>query len=232
MTNSKMAKIGGWSLIAFTLIYLGLQLLFILVYNYRAAPHGPDIDTFKMLLAGGTTLQALLSIFALLPLLIIPASVGAYYAFRDVSEPGLRVSVLFAVIAAFSLMLCLARYPTFDWYLARFYAGGHGGEAMTGAVFHALDDYLGLFVGGVIGLVCAAIWFFIVSASMIHTRDLKWVGYLGILAGIYLLVTLIEPFKLLPEGAQRYLNILSPIEFLWLMSFGVCLLFYKDVRGV
>lgn len=232
MTNAKMVRTSGWFLIAFTLIYLGLQLTFFLAYDYRAALSGPDIDTFKLLLAGGTLMQVLLSIFALVPLLLIPASVGAYYAFRDVNEPGLKVSVLFATLSAFALSLCLMRWPTFNWYLARLYDQAGTQQPAISAVFHALDDYLGLFVGDIFSKVCAAIWFFIVARAMLRSTSVpQWIGYLGIIAGIYLLITLCIPFSnIIPMPIINFLNVLAPLMFIWLMMFGITLLMYKEPR--
>lgn len=231
MTNAKMVRLGGWFLIAFTLIYLGLQLTFFLAYNYRAALSGPDIESFKLLLAGGTTMQILLSIFALLPLLLLPASVAAYYAFRDIDEADLRISILFATLASFSLSLCLMRWPTFNWYLARFYEQAGSAQPGVAAIFHGLDDYLGLFIGNIFSKVCASVWFLIVSFAMLRSRTVpQWIGYLGIIATIYLLITLLEPFSILPAGIINFLNVLSPLEFLWMMMFGITLLMYKEPR--
>lgn len=230
MTIPKMVRAGGWFLIAFTLIYLGLQLTFILAYDYHAGLSGPDIDSFKLLLAGGTPMQLMLSLFAMVPLLLIPASIGAYYAFRDIDEPGLRTSVLFATLSAFALSLCLMRWPTFNWYLARFAAGGDT-QPVVAAIFHGLDDYLGLFLGDIFSKVCASVWFFIVARAMLRSRAVpQWIGYLGIIAAVYLLITLINPFNLIPMFVVNFLNVLSPIVFLWLMMFGITLLMYKEPR--
>lgn len=233
MNNSRMASIGGWSLIAFALLFLGLQLAMILFYNFPATLTGPDRDTFPLMLAGGPVMQFLLSIYALLPLLLIPASVGAYYAFRDVNEPGMRIGVLFATLAAFVLTLALLRWPSFNWYLARYYGGADAGQKeVVSVMFHSLDSFLGVFVGSFLGKICITIWFFIVSASVLRTRDVPaWIGYLGYIASVYLLLLLLlSPFNIIPVFAHRYLQVLSPIEFIWLMVFGVVLLYYKEVR--
>lgn len=232
MTNAKMVRLSGWFLIAFTLIYLGLQLTFILVYNYHAALSGPDIDSFKLLLAGGTPMQLLLAIFALVPLMLIPVSVGAYYAFRDVNEPGLKVSVLFATLSAFALSLCLMRWPTFNWYLARLYDQSGSQQPAISAVFHALDDYLGLFVGDIFSKVCAIVWFYIVAKAMLRSRSVpQWIGYLGIIAVVYMIVTLCIPFSnIVPMAIISFLNVLAPLMFIWLMMFGITLLMYKEPR--
>lgn len=233
MNNSAMVKLGGWSLIVFAFLYTGMQLGLNIFFDFPAVLHGADTDTFGLLLAGGTSILIFLCVFSLLPLLLIPASLGSYYAFKDINEPGIRLGLIFATFGAFGLAFCLMRWPTFNWYLARFFKFGTSGQLSTAsAIFHGLDDYLGLFVGGIFSKICISIWFFIVSAAMLKTPNFpKWIGYLGYIAAIYLLLTLSMPFILnAPLAFIKITNVFSIIEFLWLLAFGISLLYYKEPK--
>lgn len=226
----KMVTVGGWSLIAFGIIYLGFQLIFLIIYDFPGINYGPDKEVFPLLLAGGLTLQILLTIYSLLPLLLIPASVGAYYAFRDVNEPALRVGVLFATLAALGLTVSLMRWPSLHWYLARFFGQADPGQQVIISVFfHGLDSYVGIFAGGFLSKVTLIVWFFIISFAMIRAIGFPtWIGYLGIITSVYLLITLPMPLGIYHNVISNVLNVIAPLEFIWLMLFGVSLLFYKE----
>lgn len=230
MSKASMVKAGGWFLIAFALAYLGIQLALLMFYNFPPSFNITDSGTFKLMLDGGMPMQILLSIYAFIPLLLFPACLGAYYAFKDINEPVMRLSVIFAVFAAFTLSLALMRWPTFDWAVAKFFSHAESSQQLTAnAMFHAFSDYLGTFVGGIFSKVCLSIWFFLVSSVMLKINNLRWTGYLGILAGIYLLFTIIQPFDVLPAEVWRIVSIISFIEFIWLLAFGVCMLYYREV---
>lgn len=228
--NNQMVRFGGWSLIVFALLYLTVQLIFYVFYSFPVALSGPDKEAFALLIHGGLGMQLLFTAFGLFPLLLIPASVGAYYAFRSENEPWMRVSVLFAAIAALSLSLCLLRWPSFNWYLARFYGGATPDQQqVVSVVFHGVENFFGIFLGGVLGKACIAIWFLIISLTMLKLEEFpRWIAYFGIIAVIYMVLTLAYPFGIFPLGLESLLHWFDPIEFLWLMIFGIGLLFYKD----
>lgn len=225
----KMVNVGGWSLIGFAVIFLGLQLILGWVYNYPATFHGPGKEIFPILLAGGSTLQFLLMIFALLPLLLIPASIASYYAFRDINEPGMRVGVIFATLASFALSLSLMRWPSMHFFLAQsFGAADPSQQVAIGTMFQSTDLFLGMFLAGFFSKICLIVWFFIVSFAMLRARNFPhWMGTIGIITAIYLLLTLLSLFNV-PPIINRTLIIFTPLEFIWLFLFGIAMLYYKE----
>lgn len=221
----KMVNVGGWSLIGFAVIFLGLQLILSWFFNYPAVLHGPGKEVFPVLLAGGSLLQFLLMIFALLPLLLIPASIASYYAFRDINEPGMRVGVIFATLASFALTLSLMRLPSLHFYMAKFFGSA---DASVGFLFQGTDLFLGVFLAGFFGKICLIVWFFIVSFAMLRARNFPhWMGTIGIITAIYLVLTLLSLFNV-PAIINQVLGILSPLEFIWLFLFGIAMLYYKE----
>jgi hypothetical protein len=59
------------------------------------------------------------ALYGVLPLVFIPAGVGAFEALRNRASGPMRVGMLFAFLAAFSMMLGLMRWPSVHWELAR-----------------------------------------------------------------------------------------------------------------
>ena len=64
---------------------------------------------------------------AFLPLLLIPAVIGARAALGDPVPNGMRGAQVFATIAATSMLLGLARWPSVHWELARAYPSATAG---------------------------------------------------------------------------------------------------------
>ena len=74
--------------------------------------------------------------------------IGARAALGDPVPNGMRGAQVFATIAATSMLLGLARWPSVHWELARAYPSATAGarEAMD-AVFRGLNVYLGNYIG-------------------------------------------------------------------------------------
>jgi hypothetical protein len=229
MNNTNMIKVGGWSIVIFTLLYLALQVFLHIVYNYPAIPHGAGKELIPVLLNGGLTFQILLTVFALLPLLLIPGSVGIYYAFKDINKPNMLLSVIFASMGIFTFILSLLRWPSLNWSIAHFYQQAvPADQASILVLFASMNSYWGIFLAGFLAKICFSIWFFLVSAAMLKVKDMpKWMGYLGIIAGIYVLASVFMLLGIIPIMTYGVLRLLAPLEFLWMMVLGISLLYYK-----
>src|SRR5437868_2368554 len=84
----------------------------------RAARTGsaPPAPTWSC--TSGPAGRAAWALYAFLPLIWIPAGVGAYRAFRHSHPGGMLLALQCAVVAALSMMLGLMRWPTLHWRLA------------------------------------------------------------------------------------------------------------------
>ena len=90
------------------------------------------------------------ALYALIPLLLVPAGIAVALALRESASGAARNAAAFALISAFSMMLGLLRWPSIQWELGRAYATASPMEqAVIGAQFAGLNSYLGNFIGGV-----------------------------------------------------------------------------------
>lgn len=176
------------------------------------------------LLATGSTGRAAWAFYAVLPLIWIPAGVGAFEALRDRAVGPMRVAMLFAVVAAVSMMLGLMRWPSVHWELAQAWTSAGASErTVLGATFDGLNRYLGNFVGEFLGELCVGMFFVLSGVGLWRhpnaPRLLGWwsfaTGILG-LAGMWRNVT---PAVAVIANANNYL---LP---LWMLGFGGWLLF-------
>ncbi len=228
MTTSQVVAAGGWLLVLFTFLYLGTQTYLFYVFNYPTFFNGSEKAMLAAFVAGGNHLRIALVFESLLPLLLLPASFSIYYALRENSEPSMRMSLAFAMLAIFSLMLCLMRWPTINWYLAMFYQHANASQqAMTSAILSGFNAYFGVLIGKVLSQFCAVVWFFCISLAMLRSRDFpKWMAYIGLFVSLYLLIALLANFPILSTGVATLFNICAPVEAIWLLILGVGLIGY------
>ena len=76
-------------------------------FNYPEVLDGSAAEVLPKLLATGPTGRAVWAIYGFLPLIWIPAGVGAFHALRRVREGSMRVAMLFALVSALTMMLGL-----------------------------------------------------------------------------------------------------------------------------
>lgn len=225
----RIVTVGGWSLILFTLLYLGMQVYLQVFFNYTVLLHGPDKEVLPLLLSGGIHLAVMLTIYSLIPLLLVPGAIGAFYAFREQSGPAMEVGIIFASFAILTFVLCLMRWPSINWYVALAYTQANPEQqSLLTSFLLATNTYLGTYLGGFVTSICAAIWFFITSSAMLRAPDFpKWIGYTGRIAGIYLVILVINNFKFFPPVIDAVIRAIAPIDAVWLLVFGIGLLVHR-----
>jgi hypothetical protein len=217
----RTARNGGWSLIV-------AAVGFVVVFSWLAANFGyPEVldgaaeTVLPALRAMGRTGRAVWTVYALLPLLLIPAAAGAAAAWQHAAPRAARIATLSARTAAVSMLLGLARWPTVHWSLASAWptASVESREGMA-ALFGTLNLLLGNVIGEFVGEVALST-FFLATAAAMHASDahrgLSRVGYavggLGVVAAFRNVSAVVQPFS----------DANSVVLPLWLLALGVLL---------
>ncbi len=175
-------RIGGLALLVAALGFIGAFTYLAVRFDYPDVLDAPARTALPALLAMGSTGRAVWALYGLLPLLLIPAAVGARAALRGADEDGMHMAVLLAVVAAVSMMLGLQRWPSIQWELARAYASS-GPEARTvlSAVFDGLNRYLGNYLGEFVGELSLNAFFLLSARAMWRSRIVpRWIAGLGV----------------------------------------------------
>src|SRR3982751_4180491 len=142
MRSDAAVRAGGIALIGGAVAFLGVFAFLAARFDYPAVLDGGAADVLPKLLATGAAGRSVWALYAMLPLIWIPAGVGAFYALRPVREGSARVAMLFAVVAAITMMLGLLRWPSIHWELARAYVAGSAPDrSAIAAVFAGLNSY-------------------------------------------------------------------------------------------
>ena len=231
MRNETTIRAGGWALIGGAAAFLTVFTFLAMRFNYPAVLDGSAAEVLPKLIAMGTTGRAVWAVYGLLPLVWIPAGVGAFHALRPVREGSARTAMLFAVVAALSMMLGLLRWPSVHWALGHAYVtAGEPERAAIAAVFAGLNAYLGNYIGEFLGEMSVSIFFLLTSLAMLapDAGFPKWMAYLGLVTAVAGLVGMFRNVTNVVDPVTAVDNYLLP---LWMIVFGWGLLRFTS-RGV
>jgi hypothetical protein len=218
--SSKVVRAAGVSLIAGAIAFMAVFAYLAAKFNYPDVLDGPAATVLPALLETGGQGRAAWALYALLPLIFIPAGVGAFHAFRQISEGSSRVAMHFATLAALSMMLGLMRWPSIHWELAKAYVvAAPDQRAVFDAVFLGLNRYLGNYIGEFLGELSFSIFFLLSGLAMLRER--KWIGYLGVVTAVAGMVGMFRNVTSAVGFVAGVNNYLLPA---WMIVFGVSLL--------
>lgn len=230
MRNGTIIRVGALALIGGAVAFLAVFTFLAARFDYPDILDGPSAQVLPRLLEMGRTGRGVWALYALLPLIWIPAGVGAFHALRDVREGSMRVAMLFATVAAVSMMLGLMRRPSIHWELAQAYAtGGPDTRAALGAVFDGLNAFLGNYVGEFLGELSVSLFFLLSALAMLQpaTGFPRWMGFLGVGTALAGLVGMFRNVTAVVAPVSEVNNYLLPV---WMIVFGVGLLRSRSVR--
>jgi uncharacterized protein DUF4386 len=214
---------GGLALVLGAIGFLGVFAYLAARFHYPDVLDGNVADVLPALLATGDAGRAAWAFYAILPLIWLPAGVGAFEALRDRAEGWMRLAMLFAVVAAVSMMLGLMRWPSIHWELARAWASADASDRVVlGAVFDGLNRYLGNFIGEFLGELCVGMYFVLSGMGLLrHPRAPRSIGWAGVATGVLGLVGMWRNVTPAVAAVAEVNNYLLP---LWMLVFGGWLL--------
>jgi hypothetical protein len=229
MRNEPIIRAGGVALIGGAVAFLGVFTFLAARFDYPDILDGAAAEVLPRLLEMGRTGRAVWAVYALLPLIWIPAGVGAFHALRDVREGSMRVAMLFATVAAVSMMLGLMRWPSIHWELAQAYvAADPDTRTALAAIFDGLNAFLGNYVGEFLGELSVSLFFLLSALAVLQpgTGFPRWMGLLGVATALAGLLGTFRNVTPLVDPVAEVNNYLLP---LWMIVFGVGLLRRRPV---
>ncbi len=198
-------------------------------FDYPAILDGPASTVLPKLLATGSAGRAVWALYAFLPLIWLPAGVGAYYALRR-SHPGAMLLALqCAVLAAIAMMLGLMRWPTIHWHLAELQTTATAEQQQVIAtVYDGLNTYLGNYIGEFLGELSFSMFFLLSSWALLRSGAApKWLAAAGLIVAIAGFVGMFRNVTTAVNPVAAVNNYLLP---LWMIVFGVVLLRHRTLE--
>jgi len=213
---------GGVALVGGAIAFLGVFSYLAARFSYPEVLDGNAGDVLPALLATGPAGRAAWALYGVLPLVFIPAGVGAFEALRERARGPMRLGMLFALLAAVSMVLGLMRWPSVHWELARAWGGAAQGERLVlAAVFDGLNRYLGNFVGEFLGELAFSVFFVLSGVGLLrHARAPRWLAGWGIATGVLGLIGMWRNVTPAVDAVAAANNYLLPA---WMIGFGVWL---------
>ena len=223
------ARAGGAALVVAALGFIGVFTYLAVRFNYPDVLDAPASTALPGLLAMGTTGRAVWALYGVLPLLLIPAAIGAHSALRSADEGGMRLALLSATVAALTMMLGLLRWPSIQWELARAYAvSGPDARIVLTAVFDGLNRYLGNYLGEFVGELSLNAFFLLSARAMWRGRMLpRWVAGFGLASGALGWIAMWRNVTDVVAPVAALNNAVLP---LWMIVFGVGLFLLGDAQ--
>jgi len=186
VSTRTVIRFGGLCLAGGALAFLAVFTYLAARFNYPDVLDGPAATVLPSLLATGPQGRLVWAIYALLPLIWLPAGVAAYEALAPVQRGGMRLAMLFAVVAALAMMLGLMRWPSIHWHLAlAFEHAAPPEQAVLASIFDGLNTYLGNYIGEFLGELSFNLFFLLTSVAWLHApRPPHWIGWLGVVTAV------------------------------------------------
>jgi hypothetical protein len=222
--------VGGIALVGGALAFLGVFSYLAARFEYPEVLDGSAPEVLPALVATGATGRAVWALYGVLPLVFIPAGVGAFEALRNRASGPMRVGMLFAFLAAFSMMLGLMRWPSVHWELARAWAtAAEGDRLVLAAVFDGLNRYLGNYIGEFVGELGFSVFFVLSGVGLSrHPRSPRWLAWWAIATGVLGLIGMWRNVTPAVDVVAAANNYLLPA---WMIGFGVWLVIASRTEG-
>src|SRR5215204_2051616 len=212
-------------LIAVPVLFMLFYGLLTMTFDYPGILREPAGEILRRFAAGGPSLVLLWYGFALTPALFIPAAILLRRAFPTASTV-LDLAVPLGVLAGMVQVVGLIRWPFLVPELARTFLDPTASEATQAAaltVFGAFHQYAGVAIGEHLGYLFTGAWTMVIAGAMLTAPVFQpWLGWVGIVSALGILVGLLEPAGIALAGTINAVAYL--VWSLWLVGTGVSLL--------
>jgi hypothetical protein len=225
MQHRPVVIAGGLSFVIGALAFVSVFSYLAANFDYPGILDGNATEVLPRLLAGGSIMRATWALYALLPLLLVPGAVGAYFACPS-SRGRMTLALVAASLGALAMCLGLMRWPSIHWALADAYAQSSAdAQSSLAAVFLGLNVYLGNYIGEFLGEVCLASFFFLAGLSILdEARFPKCLGWCGV---AFASLFVVGAFRNVIPAVQPVADVNNALLPLWMIVLGVSLIWHS-----
>lgn len=217
------------------LLPLAFNTFFLLLgrrFDYPDILRRPTDEILSRFESGGVGLKLIWYGFMLTAVLFAPLAVLVGQVLSPDSPAVVSTSIVVGVLAAVVQFLGLARWPFLVPALARAYSDSASTPTTreaTKVVFDSFHRYLGVGIGECLGYLLTGGWSLLVGVAMLQSSAFAaWLGSLGIIVGILLVIGSLEFVGRFENQGWRLAGTIVPFAYiawsLWLILTGLVLL--------
>lgn len=231
MSTRAVIRLGGVCLAGGAVAFIGVFAYLAARFNYPAVLDGPAEAVLPALLATGAGGRAVWAIYALLPLIWLPAGVAAYEALSPTRRGAMLLALQFAAVAALAMMLGLMRWPSVHWHLAlAFEQAAPPEQAVLASVFDGLNTYLGNYIGEFLGELCFSAFFLLTSLVWLQSPgSARWIGWFGVVTAVSGFIGMLRNITSIVAPVAAVNNYLLP---LFMIVLGLALIRWQPQQGI
>lgn len=216
----------GVLLIAAPLSFMAAFTVLQVDFEYPAILRQPAAAAMEKFVAGGSALVATWYVMVVAAVSFVPIPVMLQPYLAREGAPHVAVATVLGVTAGVVQTLGFIRWPFLVPALASAHLDPSTSEASRAAIevtFTAFNRYAGVGVGEHLGFLFTALWSFLVSLAMPRSwRSARWLGWMGRVAAVGILLGTLEPLGVPLAGA---VNALAYVVWAgWLVLLGVRLI--------
>jgi uncharacterized membrane protein YbaN (DUF454 family) len=222
------ARIGGASLLLATVLFIAVFSYLAAVFDYPDVLDRPAAEVLPRLLALGNQGRAVWALYGLVPLLLVPTVVGLSAVTRAAAPLATRGATIAGVLAAFSMMLGLLRWPSLQWRLAWAHLNASPADRVTiEAVFDAANSYLGNFIGEFVGELALNTFFVLAAYALARASGgrRRWLLIAGAAAALLGFVAMFRNVTTAVSEAAEVNNLVLPV---WMAMLGYALFTHRS----
>lgn len=230
MNNKSHSVLTGVLLIVTPILFMTAFTMLQINFEYPDILRQPAVTVMEKFVAGGSGLVANWYLMVVSSILFIPISVMLHPYLNREDTPYMNVATTFGVIAGVVQMLGFIRWPFLVPTLASTYLNQSTSEATRAAIevtFIAFNQYAGVGVGEHLGYLFTAMWSILIAFAMPKSKHFStWLGWMGIISSVGILLGTLEPAGVPFVGL---INALSYIVWaVWIVIIGIRLLIVKE----
>ena len=226
-----MESVAGAFLILLPIAFNVFFFLLARRFDYPGILRSPTEDILIRFDAGGVGLKLVWFGFMLTAVLFAPLAVLMGQVLAPDGLAVVPTATVVGVLAAVVQFLGLARWPFLVPALARAQIDPASTPAMreaTKVVFDVFHRYLGVGIGECLGYLFTGAWSLLVGIAMLRSSAFEpWLGWPGIIVGLFLGVGSLEFVGRFEEQGWRLAGAIVPIAYvawsIWLIVSGVVL---------
>ena len=216
-------RVAGLVLIALPIAFNVVFFMLGKAFEYPDILRKPTDEILTRFLTGGRRLVTLWYLFAMMALVAVPMALLMEGVFVDAYPQVAVASAIVGTISGLVQAMGLLRWPLLVPMLAAQYQANPGQRDTIDTVFNAFHQYMGVVVGEHLGYIFTGTWTILVSVMMFGTPMFgALMGIFGIVAGIGILIGLLEPAGWKPAGAIVAISYV--LWSLWLVISGIILI--------